>query len=72
MAEPGSRDVEGGWEDGGVFGESRPFTEESLPREKIEEIRRTCLLVMVDFGGQAMNIRLVLACSSLKSGGKGE
>lgn len=49
MAEPGSGDIEGPWEDGEVFGESRLFTEESLPREKIEEIRRACLLVMVDF-----------------------
>lgn len=49
MAEPVSGDIEGPWADGGVFGESRPLTEESLPREKIEEIRRACLLVMADF-----------------------
>lgn len=54
MAEPGSGDIEGPWEDGGFFEESRLFTEESLPTEKIEEIRLACLLVMVDFGGQAM------------------
>lgn len=59
MAEPGSAgDIESPWEDGEVFGESRLFTEESLPREKSEEIRRACLLVMVDFGGQAMSHRL--------------
>lgn len=54
MAEPGSGDIEGPWEDGGVFEESGLFSEELLPRENIEEIRLACLLVMVDFGGQAM------------------
>lgn len=72
MAELGSGDIERPWEDGGVFGESRLFAEESLPKEKIEEIRWACLLVMVDLGGQAMSIRLVLAFSSLESGGKEE
>lgn len=72
MAEPVSGDIEGPLGDGGVFGESRLFTEESLPREKIEEIRRACLLVMIDFGGQAISIRLVLAFSNLESGRKGE
>lgn len=54
MAELGSDDIEGPWDDGGDFGESGLFSEESLPSEKIEEIHLTCLLVMVDFDGQAM------------------
>lgn len=54
MAEPGSDDIEGPWEDGRVFEESGLFSEESLPSEKIEEIRLACLLVMADFDGQAM------------------
>lgn len=54
MAGLGSADIVGPWGEGGVFEESRLFSDESLPREKIEEIRLACLLVMVKFGGPAM------------------
>lgn len=54
MAGLGSADMVGPWGEGGVFEESRLFSDESLPREKIEEIRLACLLVMVKFGGPAM------------------
>lgn len=54
MAELGSGNIVGPRGEGGVFEESRLFSDESLPREKIEEIRLACLLVMVKFSGPAM------------------
>lgn len=54
MVGPGSVEIVGPWGDGGVFEESTLFSDESLPREKIEEIRLACLLGMVKLGGLAM------------------
>lgn len=54
MAALGSADIVSPWGEAGVLDESRLFSDESLPREKIEEIRLACLLVMVKFGGPAM------------------